>query len=301
MNKKLILFLFITLFAFGFAVYQYVKEFQSEFASATGTKPVNGHLWSEMECDSSGLCVKSDGSVGIGTNSPSTKLEVNGSILASGTGDICNSSGKCLNSILQTNVIAGTNPVCPTGQTAIMKAQNGIWYTSSQVSSWTQVTCGQITSSDGTTLLVNSQHSSGNCTSAGGTVVSDGSNNMCRFNGSSCPSGWNKYNNWSTTIQTQVWSAASPSPCPSYRPNYLCQPCSLTTFNHSWSNIEPESLIACVKSVNVWEDVNIPVQESWSCSCEQSITQACYQGGSPSTSTTCGSRGYATITQIGCY
>ncbi|MDD4531121.1 MAG: hypothetical protein PHH21_00240 [Candidatus Pacebacteria bacterium] len=101
MNKKLILFMVITVFAFSLAIYQYVKEFQSEFASAAySQKPAAGHSWSEMEC-SEGFCVTSDNKVGIGTSAPGQKLEVAGSILASGAGaDICTSSGACLSQIV---------------------------------------------------------------------------------------------------------------------------------------------------------------------------------------------------------
>ena len=97
MNKKLIFVLIITVFAFSFSAYQYIKEFQSEFADAAYSgKPATGHSWSEMEC-SEGFCVTSDNKVGIGTSTPAQKLEVGGSILASG--DICTTSGACLSQI----------------------------------------------------------------------------------------------------------------------------------------------------------------------------------------------------------
>jgi hypothetical protein len=141
------------------------------------------------------------GNVGIGTASPSQKLEVNGSILASGTGDICNGAGKCLNSVFQTNSIAGTNPTCPTGQTAIMKANAGIWYTATATqvaSSWSQVTCGSVMTTDGTPLLMVGNHTQQQCVTAGGTVVSaGGTDTQCRFEGSSCPSNWT-HNTWCT-------------------------------------------------------------------------------------------------------
>ena len=153
-----------------------------------------GVTWTPLSLQPNG------GNVGIGTTTPAQKLEVNGNILASGTGDVCNGGGKCLSSVFQTNVIAGANPVCPTGQTAIMRAYNGTWYVPSQVTTWSQVSCGQVMSSDGTTLLVNSQHTSKNCTDVGGTVVGDGNgNNMCRFNLNACPNSWQLYQGWTTT------------------------------------------------------------------------------------------------------
>jgi len=268
--------------------FQYVEVLKLELVKAyDASKPVNGHDWSEMQC-TEGLCVTDDNKVGIGTSEPSEKLEVNGNILISGTGDVCNGSGKCLNSAFQTNVIAGNNPVCPSGQTAIMKAYNGTWYTSSQVSSWNQVACGQLLSSDGTTLLVNNQHTSGECTSAGGTVVSDGTNNMCRFNSSSCPSSgnWQQYNNWSTTSATTV-SVASQDSCTT---GHLCGPCSVSTGSHAWGNVAIESIPKLCNKASY-------VGETPTCTCEYSGSpQACT--GLVSIFCTSGS---ASRIQIGCY
>ncbi|MDD4661741.1 MAG: hypothetical protein PHG24_00460 [Candidatus Pacebacteria bacterium] len=51
--------------------------------------------------------------------------------------------------------------------------------------------------------LVNGAHSQIECTTAGGELVdSDVSYKMCRFNTSSCPSGWTQYKNYSTSIAT---------------------------------------------------------------------------------------------------
>lgn len=46
--------------------------------------------------------------------------------------------------------------------------------------------------------LVNGAHTSLQCTSSGGTVITSGSNKFCRFNGGGCPSGWAPYQNWAT-------------------------------------------------------------------------------------------------------
>lgn len=77
----------------GFSIYQYTRELQAEQASAaySTSKPANGHLWSEMECTSS-LCVIGE-NVGIGTDSPTTKLQVSGTVKAN---DVCNDAGICL-------------------------------------------------------------------------------------------------------------------------------------------------------------------------------------------------------------
>ncbi len=141
--------LILTLFV---GLIQYFKEFSISFVDAYWGKPNPGHSWSEMEC-STGLCVTSGNKVGIGTDSPSKKLEVNGDGLF--TGDVCNGAGKCLSSVFQTNMIAGTSPVCPAGQVIIAKMSGDAWHSSAYIGGYTQVMCGQGLSSDGTSLLVN--------------------------------------------------------------------------------------------------------------------------------------------------
>ena len=47
--------------------------------------------------------------------------------------------------------------------------------------------------------LAGNQHTTCQCTAAGGTVVDNGSNDFCGFTGSSCPIGWKKYLDWSIT------------------------------------------------------------------------------------------------------
>jgi hypothetical protein len=97
MNKKIVLILIVSFFAFSLSVYQYIKEFQTDFVSAyTTSKPANGHSWGEMECTSD-LCVKSGTGVGVGTDNPTVKFEVGGSIKASG--DVCNGTGNCLSAL----------------------------------------------------------------------------------------------------------------------------------------------------------------------------------------------------------
>jgi len=172
------------------------------------------------------------GYVGIGTTSPQAKLEVNGSILASGTGDVCNGAGKCLSSVYQTNVMVGTNPACPSGQTPIMKASGGIWYTYDSTvvaSSWNKVSCGVLMSSDGTPLLYYNTHTSQNCVDMHGTVVSDGTYLFCRFDGATCPTAeWTPYNGWSTTSPALVSCIITYSGCSAS--------VSCTAPVHSWSN-----------------------------------------------------------------
>jgi len=220
MNKRSLIFIVsISLLALSFSVFQYFKSFQAEFANATGPKPVNGHLWSEMECDSSGLCVNGT-NVGIGTINPNKKLEVNGEILANGkisttgTNDICNGAGACLS---QLNSFIGSQPIA-----------------------------------GGT------NHSRTQCTTAGGTLVyQDGlANPICQFNNSagvSCPTAatsngtsvWYQYDYWSTTLNTtcdgSYWETDSWG-----RVNHTCTDrvgvtCSVS--GHTWSN---QAIATCV-------------------------------------------------------
>lgn len=74
---------FVSLLGLSLAIYQYVNELQAELASAASSKPANGHIWSEMECND-GLCVTGGDKVGIGATSPEYKLDVGGQINASG-------------------------------------------------------------------------------------------------------------------------------------------------------------------------------------------------------------------------
>jgi len=84
-------------------IYQYIQVFQTEIAGAyTASKPAMGHSWTEMEC-TNGICVTADNKVGIGTDSPTEKLQVTGNLKVSGvitgTGDVCNGTGNCLSAL----------------------------------------------------------------------------------------------------------------------------------------------------------------------------------------------------------
>jgi|GEM_PF-1094627 len=230
-KRKIFILIFFIIAGLGVGIFQYVKTFRAEIVAAyQASKPAAGHSWTEMQCTSD-LCIDTTNHrVGIGTDSPSKPLEVTGDALFSG--DVCNGSGKCLDSIYETNVTQGTNPTCPAGQTIIMKADGaGKWYTSAALTTWYQVVCGTLMSSDGTALLVNSNHTTKQCTDAGGTVIDDGSgNNMCRFNVGTCPSLWSQYGNWSTTAQTSCMGGWHPS-CTS--------PTGCNTPSHSWANEGP--------------------------------------------------------------
>ncbi len=96
-------------------------------------------------------------------------------------------------------------------------------------------------------LLVNGDHTCGECRELGGVVESDRSGNiMCRFytddsawcdgnqtfwgcsgNFFLCPEGWSRYEQWSTTVSRTC------------NQGDYCGPC--TTGSHPWSNRQPET------------------------------------------------------------
>lgn len=83
--------------------------------------------------------------------------------------------------------------------------------------------------------LANGWHSSSDCTSAGGTVVQDGSTKFCRLSptgSGSCPSGWNSYSSWTST-GVKTCNGTNDSSC--------TQATSCTTSTHAWGNTAPET------------------------------------------------------------
>jgi len=151
-------------------------------------------------------------------------------------------------------------------------------------------------------LLYNNIHTCEQCIAAGGTVVSDGTNNFCRFNSGSCPGGWTKYGNWTTT---------SPHTC-SYTG---CISSACTTSSHGWANIAPESCsyvngwTTCA-STGYWTRECVP----WYCFyyddippgfheyfCGDLCTDIWHQDCASWYCATSGATCLANISQIGCY
>lgn len=70
MNKqKYFIVFFILLSGIGMAFYQYFKNLETDFVSATSTVPNPGHLWTQTECNTDSLCVdNTNGILAIKTN-----------------------------------------------------------------------------------------------------------------------------------------------------------------------------------------------------------------------------------------
>lgn len=114
-------------------------------------------------------------------------------------------------------------------------------------------------------LLVSSVHLSSSCVSAGGTVRKEGSVLMCRFDQSSCPSGWTQYQSWETTSGSGCSSGLGDNGC------YSC--CASCNPVHGFANAGN------------------------TCSyCTGGLSCVCENGGGANYSTCT-----ATIVQIGCY
>ena len=87
--------------------------------------------------------------------------------------------------------------------------------------------------------LINNAHTGAQCLSVGGSIVAaGGGNSFCKFSGSSCPSGWSRYLNWSTTIGGGTFCNENGD----FTGGAGCSPqsncCSLG--DHPWSNIALE-------------------------------------------------------------
>ncbi|MFA5431470.1 MAG: hypothetical protein WC319_01125 [Candidatus Paceibacterota bacterium] len=261
-KQHLIIFVCIMAISLMAGIYQYIQVFQTELVGAFDTdKKANGHSWSEMPC-TVGLCVTVDNKVGIGTEPTvlSEKLEIVGNIKATKimtdetvstdpSNTVVTKGYLDLSPSQMTKVFTGTNPVCPIGEEALMKASGGIWYigTATQVvSSWDQVSCGVMMTPDGTRSLVGGVHTSKQCVDAGGEVVNEGTVEMCRFSNPSmyeasitCESialgggNWHRYLNYTTTGN---WGGTYNSCATSNSRSDGC-----VTTGHSWSNTAPGS------------------------------------------------------------
>ncbi|MDD4531717.1 MAG: hypothetical protein PHH21_03375 [Candidatus Pacebacteria bacterium] len=196
MNKKLIFILIITVLAFSLSIYQYVREFQPEFATAVYSgKPAVSHSWSEMEC-SEGFCVTSDNKVGIGTSTPAAKLDVTGTI--NSTGNISSSGAiSATGNISSAGTITAATNVC-IGSGACLSDLDGFI---------------------GSQNLIYSAHTFDMCSTTPdsngyGEVTNIGTTSspvyICKFDSSSCPAGINGQPLW---IQYSSYAKRGPTTC----------------------------------------------------------------------------------------
>lgn len=96
--------------------------------------------------------------------------------------------------------------------------------------------------------LVGGLHTVSQCSSLGGSSVDiGGGNKVCKLAGASCPVGWTKYGNWSTTSNTNVTY---------YQPKGTRGNCSKATLtcsslSHAWANVAQEN-VQCSSSDTEW-------------------------------------------------
>ncbi len=117
-------------------------------------------------------------------------------------------------------------PTCTSGQTLVADAA-GAWV------------CGAPSVTVPVTKwLVNNQHSEAQCTSLNGTVYTSGTDKFCQFAQSACPTGWARYQNWTTTQSRSCTSGGGA----------LCTISSCSVTGHGFGNIAPEACAYILKT-----------------------------------------------------
>ena len=122
-----------------------------------------------------------------------------------------------------------SKPACNSGNTGLMVFDSGSNrpYVCDNSGKW-------LTSSWTDKDLVMAVHSSTQCTSAGWTVVDDGTGNkFCKITSGSCPGGWMQYSQWSTTQNSQCWNCDGLHSC--------CGGGNDNSGSHSWANSPVEN------------------------------------------------------------
>jgi len=152
---KYILIFSLIIISISFGIFQSGVNFKTEEVSAvtTGT-PNPGHTWSLMECSGDSLCIDLVGNkLGIGTNTPSQKLEVNGNIKLGGASP----------SYTVSNVAAPISSSDVATKDYVDAAGGGTWETC--YLSW--LTSGTTACASGFTTLSHYTHSGGWYTDSG--------------------------------------------------------------------------------------------------------------------------------------
>lgn len=149
--------------------------------------------------------------------------------------------------------------------------------------------------------LVNGQHTAAQCSALGGSTVDVATGTkLCKLAGASCPVGWAKYNNWSTTSGVTLTyvneTASGNNLCPPRGsadpvPSNYCSTSNATcsTTGHSWSDtsVEPGKSCNGTQATVGWRRAS-----DYDLTCPQNIYQC--TGGTNVTAT-------ITITETGCY
>lgn len=96
--------------------------------------------------------------------------------------------------------------------------------------------------------LVGGLHTVSQCSSLGGSSVDiGGGNKVCKLAGASCPVGWTKYGNWSTTSNTNVSYVVKSGT----RGNCRTYTATCSSFSHTWADTAQES-VSCYTHYNDW-------------------------------------------------
>jgi hypothetical protein len=160
--------------------------------SADSTKFLIGATGETRPADNNYPITISNGNIGIGTNNPQAKLHVNGNLRFDNS-LYSNPSGVTSTDLYLSVNLDGTNYIIP----LYSPPKN----------------------------LVNNIHLSTDCVNAGGEVVVVIEGFICRFNNPTCPSGWAKHREWSTTSVKECFGT--------------CQAC--RTGSHYWADISQET------------------------------------------------------------
>ena len=97
--------------------------------------------------------------------------------------------------------------------------------------------------------LVGGQHTTSQCSGLGGTTVDiGGGSKLCKLAGASCPVGWVKYGNWSTTSNTNVnYTSNGGTRGACWSRKLVC-----SSGSHAFANTAQESLICQYQSYSDW-------------------------------------------------
>ena len=216
------------------------------------------------------------GNIGIGTTTPSYKLDIQGggNINAAGglcIGGACKASWQEVTSATSFNKLSNISIV--SGVSYAKVNVNGIDYAMPYY--------------EYSQTLVNGAHSAAGCSGSGGTTVSYGGTYFCKFNQGACPSGWTQYNNYSAT-QAVTCSANPGTSC--------------TTGWHNFADIASSSESCSYSASGYCYGKQSPINDWCFPTCK--YTQSCCQSNGEhcnwnpvSQSPTC----ISNIVAIGCY